>query len=82
MKKVMTIFGAILFASLILTSCGNKCDYSGCEREATGWKHYSSKQPGPFGGCIGCCRIDSKGGYCSKDHCAEDQWFSENYFTC
>ena len=63
MKKVMTIFGAILFASLILTSCGNKCDYSGCEREATGWKHYS----------IGCYRIDSKGGYCSKDHCAEDQ---------
>ena len=26
MKKVMTIFGAILFASLILSSCGSSCN--------------------------------------------------------
>ena len=69
MKKVTTIFVAILFASFILTSCSNKCDYSGCNKEATGWKYYSSHQKGVFGGCIGCCQMEAKGGYCSKDHC-------------
>lgn len=70
MNKIMTIFGALMIASLIMTSCSNKCAYKGCDAEATGWKHYTSKQDGPFGGCIGCCRMSPRGGYCSKNHCA------------
>ena len=29
MKKIMSVFGAILFASVILTSCGGKSNSSG-----------------------------------------------------
>ena len=73
MKKVMTIFGAVMITLSSLTSCSNKCDFKGCDNQARGWKHYSSRQDGPFGGCVGCCRIDTKGGYLSLDHFAEDQ---------
>ena len=33
MKKVMTIFGAILFASLILSSCGSKMTVCDCLKD-------------------------------------------------
>ena len=33
MKKVMTIFGAILFASLILSGCGSKMTVCDCLKD-------------------------------------------------
>jgi hypothetical protein len=33
MKKVMTIFGAILFASFIMTSCGSKVTVCDCLKD-------------------------------------------------
>ena len=37
MKKVMTIFGAILFASTILTSCGGGPDACECVKQYEYW---------------------------------------------
>ena len=33
MKKIMTIFGAILFTSLLLTSCGSKMTVCDCLKD-------------------------------------------------
>ena len=33
MKKVMTIFGAILFSTLIITSCGSKMNVCDCLKD-------------------------------------------------
>ena len=33
MKKIMTVFGAIIFASFILTSCGNSMTVCDCLKD-------------------------------------------------
>jgi hypothetical protein len=70
---LIVIIGIIFLLFKTCSSFSNNCGYKGCNRKATGWKHYSSRQSGPFGGCIGCCKMEYKGGYCSQEHCAEDQ---------
>jgi len=67
--KVLIIFSMSIFIS----SCSNTCRLNGCEREATGWKYYETHQKGPFGGCIGACRMSDSGGYCSKEHVLQDR---------
>jgi len=72
MKKTLNLLFLITLG-LLLNSCfSNTCNLKGCDREAIGWKYYETIQPGPFGGCIGACRIESTGGYCSKEHVYED----------
>ncbi len=86
----MMNFGVVLFLLFMITSCSNSnnnvCRYKQCDKQATGWKHYSTTQrasdadnPKKFitdnNGeqfCHGCCKIESSGGYCSVSHCVWD----------
>lgn len=46
MKKIMTIFGAVLFASFILTSCNNVAN--GTKKTVGNWYHEISRNMGGF----------------------------------
>lgn len=48
MKKLMTIFGAILFASFILTSCNNNNVANGTKKTVGDWYHEVSRNMGGF----------------------------------
>jgi hypothetical protein len=73
MKHLISLFGLICFWILFVGS-GNTCALSGCDREAEGWKHYSTSQGSAFGQeFIGCVRKDTSGGYCTRSHCQQDQ---------
>ena len=67
MKKLSIVY-CLLVLLITLYSCSNTCDLRGCDKQATGWKYYETHQKGPFGGCIGACRMSDSGGYCSKRH--------------
>lgn len=48
MKKLMTIFGAILFAPFILTSCNNNNVANGTKKTVGDWHHEVSRNMGGF----------------------------------
>jgi hypothetical protein len=72
MKNVLRIGILLVAAYFVYSLFDNTCKLSGCDNEAIGWKYYDTHQKGPFGGCIGACRMTSSGGYCSKAHVLED----------
>jgi len=73
MKHLISLFILVFFGLLFMGS-GNTCDLSGCDRDAQGWKYYSTSQGSAFGQeFIGCVRKDTSGGYCSRNHCRQDR---------
>jgi hypothetical protein len=72
MKHLISLFILVFFGLLFMGS-GNTCDLSGCDRDAQGWKYYSTSQGSLFGHeMIGCVRKDTSGGYCSRSHCQQE----------
>lgn len=68
MNKLLSIGLVLLLFYFVYWMFDDSCRLSGCDREAIGWKYYTTHQKGVFGGCIGACKMSSNGGYCSKEH--------------
>jgi len=69
--KITIIFIALLLT--VPTENEDTCWLAGCDLEGQGWYHETKPQPSILGPQTGCLRTMSSGGYCSKNHCAEDR---------
>jgi len=59
----------LILGIIFISSCGGSskkdkslCKLPGCNKKAIGWDHDPT----------GCARWSETGGYCSRDHCADD----------